>query len=100
MNLFHGRTHDGKIGVTSYIRPHDIEIKLQPEGDEFIASVIHFIRAAGPSVNIELQRLDNKEYIEAEISKEAYKKLGLKTKQEVYVKPKDFKVFIHEDYVI
>nr|WP_243467687.1 TOBE-like domain-containing protein [Acetivibrio straminisolvens] len=45
-------------------------------------------------------RLDNGEYIEAEISKETYRKLGLNERQTVYVRPRDFKVFIPEDYVI
>ena len=116
VNLFHGRIHNGKVelgpvqydsntndsdnGIISYTRPHDIEIRLEPDGKEFIGSEIIFIRAIGPVVKIELKRLDNEEYIEAEISKESYKKLELKEKQIVYVRPKDFKVFIPEDYVI
>ncbi|ABN53736.1 MAG TPA: sulfate ABC transporter ATP-binding protein [Hungateiclostridium thermocellum] len=115
VNLFHGRIHNGKVelglpgadsdggqgkDIVSYTRPHDIEIKLEPEGKEFIGSRITFIRAVGPIVKIELVRLDNGQYIEAEISKETYRKLGLKERQTVYVRPKDFKVFIPEDYVI
>ena len=115
VNLFHGRVHNGKVelgsfnvdsedgqgkDIVSYTRPHDIEIKLEPEGKEFIGSQITFIRAVGPVVKIELVRLDNGVYIEAEISKETYRKLGLKERQTVYVRPKDFKVFIPEDYVI
>ncbi|HHV29805.1 sulfate/molybdate ABC transporter ATP-binding protein [Acetivibrio mesophilus] len=116
VNLFHGRVHNGKVelgsfksspdnndqgrDIVSYTRPHDIEIKLEPEGKEFIGSQITFIRAVGPVVKIELVRLDNGEYIEAEISKETYRKLELKEKQTVYVRPRDFKVFIPEDYVI
>lgn len=118
VNLFHGRVHDGKVeigslkldapehseakdrNVISYTRPHDIEIKLDAENEDFIAAQVIFIRAVGPVVNIELKRLDNDEYIEAEISKEIYKKLDIKEKQSVFVRPKDFKVFIPEDYVI
>ncbi|WP_265446113.1 sulfate/molybdate ABC transporter ATP-binding protein [Acetivibrio straminisolvens] len=115
VNLFHGRIHNGKVelgssalgsdsgqgkDIVSYTRPHDIEIKLEPEGKEFIGSQITFIRAVGPVVKIELVRLDNGEYIEAEISKETYRKLGLNERQTVYVRPRDFKVFIPEDYVI
>jgi len=92
-------TEDGK-DIVSYTRPHDIEIRLEPDGKEFIGSEITFIRAIGPVVRIELKRLDNGEYIQAEISKETYKKLELKTRQTVYIRPKDFKVFIPEDYVI
>ncbi|RBP61379.1 sulfate transport system ATP-binding protein [Alkalibaculum bacchi] len=100
VNLFHRRVHDGKVEVTSYTRPHDIEIKLQSDSSEFIPAQIQFIRAVGPTVNIELKRLDNEEYIEAEIGKETYKNLGLMTKQTVFVRPKDFKVFIPDDYMI
>jgi len=118
VNLFHGRVHNGKVelgslkldapehaetgnkNVISYIRPHDIEISLEAKGNEFIAAEIVFIRAVGPIVNLELKRLDGGEYFEAEISKEIYRKLDLKERQKVYVRPRDFKVFIPEDYVI
>lgn len=118
VNLFHGRVHNGKVelgqlkldacgnaeaedkNIISYTRPHDIEIKLEAEGKDYINAEIIFIRAVGPVVNLELKRLDTGDYIEAEISKESYRKLELKEKQQVYVKPRDFKVFIPEDYTI
>lgn len=118
VNLFHGRVHDGKVdlgsiildapehaksgdkNVISYIRPHDIEISLEAQGNEYFEAEIVFIRAVGPIVNLELKRLKGGEYIEAEISKEIYKKLDLKEQQKVYVRPKDYKVFISEDFVI
>lgn len=118
VNLFHGRIHDGKVelgslkldapehteaknqDIVSFIRPHDIEIRTQDEEAEFIPAEILFIRAVGPIVNLELRRLDNEDYIEAEISKEVYKQLALKEKQKVYLKPRDFKVFTPDDYVI
>lgn len=118
VNLFHGRVHNGKVelgslmldapehveaknkNVISYIRPHDIEISLKADGKEFIAVEITYIKAVGPIVNIELRRMDNGEFIEAEISKEIYKSLDLKEKQAVFVRPRDFKVFVPDDYVI
>ncbi len=118
VNLFHGRVHNGKVElgslkldapehaktkdrkVISYIRPHDIEISLEARENEFIAAEIVFSRAVGPIVSLELKRLDVEEYIEAEISREIYRKLDLKEKQKIYVKPRNFKVFIPEDYMI
>ena len=118
VNLFHGRMHDGKIelgsikvdapehmdtknkDVVSYIRPHDIEIRLKPDGTKFIEAEVFFIRAVGPTVYLELKRLDNEDYIEVEISREVYRELELKEKQKVYVRPRNFKVFVPEDYVI
>ncbi len=118
VNLFHGRVHNGIIElgslkldspehskavdrkIISYIRPHDIEISLEQYKNEFVAAEVIFIRAVGPIVNLEMKRIDTGEYIEAEISKDIYKKLALKERQTVFVKPKDFKVFIPEDYMI
>lgn len=117
VNLFHGRINAGKVQIgdfqlsvpehsnrdgseaLSYARPHDIEIKkVAQEG--FIGSKILFIRAVGPIVNIELKRNDTEEYFEVELSKEIFKELGIKTGDEVFVRPKELKVFIPEDYVI
>lgn len=117
VNLFHGRVHDGKVdlgsikldvpenvgteneNVISYIRPHDIEVSINAVGD-FIEAQILYIRAVGPIVNLELKRLDSGDYIEAEISKEVYRTLNLKENQKVYLKPKEYKVYTPDDYMI
>lgn len=118
VNLFHGRVNNGKIKIgdlqleapehsnkndakaLSYARPHDLEISRQPHEDGFIRANVLFIRAVGPSVNIELKRVDTDEYLEAELSKELFKELELKVGEDVFVKPKELKVFIPEDYII
>lgn len=117
VNLFHGRINNGKIdlgslkldvpehvekqsrSIVSYIRPHDIEITLDHQYG-YIAAEIAFIKAVGNVVNLELKQLDDGKYIEAEINKDTYRKLDLKEKQNVYLKPKDYKVFIPDEYVI
>lgn len=118
VNLFHGRVHNGKVeigslkldvpehagttdrDIISYIRPHDIEIKTFPEGKGFIEAEVFYIRAVGPIVNLELKRLDNDDYVEAEISKEYFRQLNFQEKQRVYIRPRDFKVFIPDDWSI
>jgi sulfate transport system ATP-binding protein len=117
VNLFHGRVNAGKVKIgdfelsvpehsnkdgseaLSYARPHDIEIKKEAR-EGFIGAKILFIRAVGPIVNIELKRNDTEEYFEAELSKEVFKELGIKSGDKVFVRPKELKVFIPEDYVI
>lgn len=99
VNLFHGRKLNGKE-IVSYIRPHDIEISHEAEGKDFVEAEILFIRAVGPIVNLELKRPDTGDYIEAEISKDVFRKLALTERQKVYLRPRDFKVFIPDDYVI
>ncbi|MDA8234100.1 MAG: sulfate ABC transporter ATP-binding protein [Clostridia bacterium] len=118
VNLFHGRIHQGKVRIgsievdvpqyahtldteaISYVRPHDFEIEREARGNELIPAHILFIRAVGPVVHLELKREDTGELVEAELSKERYRELALKTGETVYVKPKDLKIFIPEDYVI
>lgn len=118
VNLFHGRITQGKVQIgsmefdapehnntknltntISYARPHDIEIRRDADAG-FIKAKILFIRAVGPTVNLELKRIDTEEYLEAELNKDAYKKLNLKENEEVYVRPKDVRTFIPEDYII
>lgn len=54
----------------------------------------------GAIVQVELKREDAEEFLEAELSKEHYKVLSLQVGEKVYVKPKQLKVFIPEDYSI
>ncbi|MEM5770286.1 MAG: TOBE-like domain-containing protein, partial [Bacillota bacterium] len=65
-----------------------------------IPARILFIRSVGPIVHLELKREDTGDLVEAELSKERYQALQLKAGENVFVKPKDLKIFIHEDYCI
>ncbi len=116
VNLFHGRVHGGKIkvgeheldaaetghaeqtNVIAYVRPHDIEISRQRDENFAIFATIRHINAAGPVVRINLQRHDNGEQFEAELTRDRYKRLSLKNHESVYVRVCNPRVF--EDYVI
>ncbi|MHC1685701.1 MAG: sulfate/molybdate ABC transporter ATP-binding protein [Clostridiaceae bacterium] len=118
VNLFHGRVSKGKVQIgdlklevpehsdiedakaLSYARPYNIEIIRESGREGFIKANVLFIRSVGPVVNIELKRVDTDEYLEVELNKELYKELNIKLGEEVYVRPKELKVFIPEDYVI
>lgn len=118
VNLFHGRVHRGKadLGALSvqapehaatqdaaaigYVRPHDLELIRQKNGDPaFPASVRHII-AVGPLVRVELERRDSGGMLEAEISREQYQELNLRTGDEIFVKARKLKVFLDDDYSI
>lgn len=117
VNLFHGRMHAGaaKIAemsidvpecreadgsaVVAYVRPYDIEINSTRQGsDEIEAAVLH-IQGAGSVARFELERLDTLEIIEAELTKERYRELGLQTGDKVFIKPRNVRVFV-QDYSI
>jgi sulfate transport system ATP-binding protein len=117
VNLFHGRIHQGRVRIgpieidapeyantldtqaISYVRPYNIEIVRATSEPDFIPARILFIRSVGPTVHLELKREDTGELVEAELSKEHYHELQLKSGEAVFVKPKDLKIFIN-DYCI
>ncbi|TDL83223.1 sulfate/molybdate ABC transporter ATP-binding protein [Peribacillus frigoritolerans] len=118
VNLFKGRLTNGKLmqgdfvlnipGWTGsniqeaigYARPHDISISKESHGEETVHSTITHLHMVGPFVQVELIRSDTSEYLEAEITKELYLELNLEVGEEVYIRPRQLKVFIPEDYMI
>ncbi|WP_160723789.1 sulfate/molybdate ABC transporter ATP-binding protein [Bacillus sp. USDA818B3_A] len=117
VNLFKGRLHNGKLQhgefqvdapefdqsvsaeAVGYARPHDISIKRDYSQD-YAAAKVSYIHQIGAVVQIELIRKDTGDFLEAEITKEYLRSLDLQTGEEVYVKPKQLKVFIPDDYSI
>ncbi|EKN70871.1 sulfate ABC transporter ATP-binding protein CysA [Neobacillus bataviensis LMG 21833] len=118
VNLFKGRLDQGKLRhgsievdaplefagkinteAVGYVRPHDITIKRVASSDS-VAAKISYIHLVGAAVQVELIRQDNGEFVEAEIAKDYFRSLELKTGEEVFIKPKQLKVFIPEDYSI
>jgi sulfate/thiosulfate transport system ATP-binding protein len=118
VNIFQGRLHQGKLSDGSlemdasefpeaedtraigYVRPHDIQIDRKKVSKDAVGATIIHLHVVGPIVRIELKRDDTDEFLEAEISKEYYRELNLKAKDKVFVKPKQLKVFIPQDYSI
>ncbi len=118
VNLFRGRLHKGRISIgsvelaapeyidtldtqaVSFVRPYNIEVEREAQGPEFIPARILFIRAVGPVVHLELKREDTDELVEVELGKERFRQLALTAGELVFVKPRDLKIFIPEDYVI
>ncbi len=117
VNLFKGRLHNGKLmhgevaldvpdvqshskdNVIGYVRPHDIQIeKVNIPGT--VPVKINHIHLLGPIVQIELRREDLDEFLEAELSKEQFLHLQLEVGDHIFVRPKQLKVFIPEDYSI
>ena len=117
VNIFRGRLQNGKLRqgqfeisapnyldshdeAVGYVRPHDIQIEKEEADNETVAAKIMYIHIVGPIVQIELKREDNDEYLEAELTKEHYKDLEIQKGDIVYVRPKQLKVFIPEDFSI
>lgn len=111
VNLFHGRVGEGRVQIgpieidapehaavqdapaVAYVRPHDIEIERHKNGQPAIAAMIKHIQPVGPVVRLQLARQDTGQIIDAELSRERYRELGLKVSEVVFIKPKHWTVY-------
>ncbi|MGJ7919867.1 sulfate/molybdate ABC transporter ATP-binding protein [Neobacillus sp. LXY-4] len=119
VNVFPGRLRLGKLSdgsfeidapdfveveestdAVGYVRPHDIHIFREEISNEAVQARVVHLHKIGPIVRVELRRIDTNEFLEAEISKEQYRTLNLTVKDKVYVKPKQLRVFVPQDYSI
>ncbi|MDD5459735.1 MAG: sulfate ABC transporter ATP-binding protein [Phycisphaerae bacterium] len=102
VNIFHCRTQDSLAHVKdhesflsapgdvaesqkkAYVRPHDIEIMRTPGKEAISAKVIH-VTPVGPVVKIQLARQDTNEVVEAEMTRQIYDQLMLRTGELVFI---------------
>jgi sulfate transport system ATP-binding protein len=117
VNLFSGRVREGTviIGETefaveetagetdtdavAFVRPHDIRIMREPNGQKTFPARILRCNAAGPLANLELERLDGGGNFAAQLSKEEFQQLQPKAGEHVFVELKNVKIF-SEDFSI
>ncbi len=114
VNLFHGRLADGRMRLGStdhdapgiaqaadgpalaFVRNHEVEIAMSPNGHTFEAVVSH-ARALGPSVRVELESPELGVPIEAELTRERFDELKLRRGDRVFVKPRRLRVFVPQE---
>jgi len=101
VNLFHGRQQGGSDAEhsVSYVRSHDIEIDRSSQDSTALKAEIRHIQKLGPSVRVTLAMAENGELIEAELTRDIFQNLGLQQGEQVYVRPRQVRVFV-EDYQI
>ena len=106
VNLFHGRLHqtvggqqDAAEQSVAYVRSHDIEIDRSRLDATSLSAEIKHIQKLGPAVRITLAIEGNKEFIEAELTRDIFQGLGLQQGESVFVRPRQVRVFV-EDYQI
>jgi len=52
-----------------FVRPHDIEVVPHETGGPGIPAVLRYIHAAGPQARLTLEQVENRETVEAEVSR-------------------------------
>ena len=118
VNLFHGRVHEGVLASgdasftvpdhateqdskgIAYVRPHDLDVERYVAGGEGIVAKLKRAHAIGPLAQLDLERADNTELIEAVIPNERYRQLQLKEGDTVLVRPRRMHVFVDQGAAI
>ena len=111
VNLFHGRLDQGRVSIganqleapewanaqdqaaIAYVRTYDVELTPSSSGPASIEAIIHHVRAFGPVVRLELNRVYEGGTIEAHIPRAQYEALRLQKGQRVFVSPTSVRVF-------
>jgi sulfate transport system ATP-binding protein len=115
VNLFHGRATGGgqvQLGplavpapdtptevasgapAVGYVRPHDIEVARTRNGAPSIEATIEHIAPVGALVRLELARRDNGERLDAELPRDRFDALNLRTGETVHLTPRKVQVFV------
>ena len=115
VNLFHGRVHEGVLasgevqfktpehaGVRNgegigYVRPHDLDVERYTPGEGDQGGVVAKLRRAhaiGPLAQLDLERADNQQLIEAVMPNELFARHGFREGDTLVVKPRRIEVFV------
>lgn len=86
--------HDKPIKL--FARPHEMFIARTPDGHEYVRAKVIHVNPAGPLVKIEMERR-NGSILTAELQKEVIDMLGIVKHDEIYVRPKNTRVFENEN---
>jgi sulfate transport system ATP-binding protein len=92
VNLFQGQLTNGLLQPGAggdqdmiYVRPHEIDVSRVPDAGAMILARVDHISPIGPTVRLQLERLDTQELIEAELTRERFADLRPKVGEELYV---------------
>jgi len=111
VNLFHGRIHRGRVKVgaseldapewadahdqagVAYVRTYDVRLTPSSAGTSSFEATVRHIRAFGPVVRLELDRVEDGGSIEAHIPRAEYDAMSIVKGQRVFVSPTSVRVF-------
>ena len=117
VNLFHGRVRDGQVHLggtafpapdhptapdapaTVYVRPHEIRLTNEANGEASLPALIRYVNPAGPLVHVELERTDDGTRFSVDLTREQSRLVQLQLGSQVFVELKKLRVF-SEDYSI
>ena len=93
------RRPDADKGQSVYVRPHDLEVVREAGGGDHLPARVRHLHAIGRVVRVELLDTQHGELMEAELTRERFRDLGLQVGEQVYVRAREVQVYA-EDYSI
>ena len=113
VNLFRGRVEDGRAVFGSmvldtdaasangqparlFVRPHDLEVLTSPDPNALQARITR-IQSAGPIVKVDLTSIDQ-QALNVELSHDQQRQLNLKEGDQVYLRPKQSRIFLDQNH--
>jgi sulfate transport system ATP-binding protein len=87
VNLFHGRAEG------AYARPHEIEIYRDASVEGAVLAKVEHVAPRGAMVRVDLSTSAASGVVEAELTRERSRHLGLAPGQVVYIRPRSLRVF-------
>jgi sulfate transport system ATP-binding protein len=114
VNLFQGRVEEGVAYVGSmsmdlsdpahpdadkavvYVRPHLFEVHHHPIGERSFRATVNHVNPAGPVVKVEVTT-EWGALVQVELPQERYCALSLRKGDEVFLSPREFKIFAEEE---
>jgi sulfate transport system ATP-binding protein len=107
VNLFHARVQSGDHAgapegktVVGYVRPHQLHVARHQNGQPTWPARVTRINAAGIHVRVDLLLKNENRSVEVVLSQERFGELALKDGEEVFLNPKELKVFGEAEYTI
>jgi sulfate/thiosulfate transport system ATP-binding protein len=79
--------------VLAYVRPQDLLLARERNGVPAIEAIVRYVTAVGANVRLELERKDNGELLEAEVSRDVHRTSLYREGETVFVTPRHLRVF-------
>jgi sulfate transport system ATP-binding protein len=116
VNLFGGRVEDGKVlfstlsmdspqhaqlpnqPVKVFVRPHEFDVNTHSNGQVSLRATVSRVHSAGPNARLQLVA-ESGESLFVELTQERFRKLDIRPGSQVFLTPRDVKVFV-ADYMI
>ena len=100
VNLFHGRLEDGRWSqapdgeAVAYVRTYEVDLAPAGNGTPALTAIVRRARRLGSVVRLELDREEDGNTIEAELTRTRYEELGIGEGDRVFVSARRARVFL------